>query len=222
MTLAETDDRLGGLQAIGRKARDQNIGALIGQRQMDVATPLEPQPLEQPRSGATSAKSSGAVDMALDDIDDGVALLLRKADQDAAALGFGMEGRAAAAAWRREMRRPQRRRQPLRVEGGGDPVGDEARIAFIVEMLELASATAREMTAGRRLMVRARHDGAVGGQGVAGGGKCGMTPVFGHAVATRGDADNDIAHGDQPLTAESASAKSSAMNARPQRRAARP
>ncbi|CAE1310623.1 unnamed protein product [Acanthosepion pharaonis] len=101
---------------------------------MDVATPADPNRWSSPRSGATSAKSSGA----------GYGTRryrrwrgssLRKADQDAAALGFGMEGRAAAAAWRREMRRPQQRRQPCASRAEAIRSVTKPRIAFIVEML---------------------------------------------------------------------------------------
>ena len=49
----------------------------------------------------------------------------------------------------------------LRIERADDAVGDERGIAGVVEMLELAPAAFREMTAGRLLMMRAGLDAAV-------------------------------------------------------------
>ena len=194
MPLAEGDDRLGRFQPVGREAGDEDVRPLIGQRQMDVAAPLEPQPLEQRAKRGDQREQRGVKDMAFGHVDDGVALFLRKADQHAPALRLGMERCATAAVRGRAMRGAQRRGQALRVKRGGDAVGDEPGIAFVVQMLELAPAAAREMAAGRGLVMRAGHDGAVGRQGVAGCGKGGVAAGRGHAVAPGGDADDGIAH----------------------------
>jgi hypothetical protein len=87
-------------------------------------------------------------------VDDAVARLGVEAERPAAPLLsearrrlFGGERWAAPDAPARDALRGERR---------GDPVDEVGGIGLVVDMLELAAAAFREMTAGRRLAVRAR------------------------------------------------------------------
>ena len=60
-------------------------------------------------------------------------------------------------------------------------------------MLKLAPAAARIVAAGRRLVMRAGRNAAVGQQPVAGRGERGMASVGGHALAAPGDTNDGVA-----------------------------
>ena len=227
MSLAKGGDRLCGGKPVCGQIGHEDVGALIGQGQVDVAAALETELLEQGAERRDHREQFWRENVAFAHIDDGVALLGGEAQQDAAPLALDMQRRAAAGLRRRDERRAQQRGQPLRLQCAGDAIGDEGGVGFVVEMLELAAAAFGEMAARRRLVMRAAGQRAIGAKQIAGRREGGMATVGSDAIATGGDADNRIGGqnrigiGHAPaLTGVSAFAKSSAMKLAPSRRAA--
>jgi hypothetical protein len=82
------------------------------------------------------------------------------------------------------------RAYPLGGEGADDAVRDERRISHVVDMLELATAAAAEMTAWRHGAVRSRLDTPIRPQQIARRGERSVPAIGGDAVAARRDADD--------------------------------
>ncbi len=212
--LGKGRERLGRRQAGRKFGLDEQVDALIGERQVQVGATSQLEALRQRPQRRDEREQRRVQDVTLAHVDDGVAARRGEADQPA----LGVQRRTAAGARGREIGRPDGGGQPLRVERGGDTVGDEARVAGVVEVLELAAAADREMAAGRRLVMWARDHRAGIGQRVTGRRKRGVSPVRRDALAPRRDAQ-DRAHSDA-RAGVSARARSSAMKLAPHRRAA--
>jgi hypothetical protein len=169
--------------------------------------------------------------MAFSHVDYAVRALLVEAELDPSAGANRMERRAAAAAWRRQVRPGDLgRNQALPGRGMDHSVLDEACQRSLVEMLDLAAAASGEMTTGRRRMVRPRLDRAVEYHEIAGGGERHMPAAGGHPFAACGHTGDQFgsverasAHRKAAEKAgRTASASSPAVKAAPVRRAASP
>ena len=80
--------------------------------------------------------------------------------------------------------------QALLGERRRNPVLQEIRIGRVIDLLQLAAAAFGEMAAGRRLMVRAGHDGAVLGNDVTRRGHRHEAATLRHPLPARGKPDN--------------------------------
>ena len=83
----------------------------------------------------------------------------------------------------------------LRGERADDAVGQVVAIGRVIDMLELAAATAWEMSAGWCRMVRPRLNPAIGQKQIAGCCERSMAAISRSAFAPRGDSDDKRALG---------------------------
>ncbi len=74
-----------------------------------------------------------------------------------------------------------------------DPVGDEAAVGIVVDMLELASAAFGKVAAWRHHMVRSGKDRASRVDRVPRGGERKEAAALGDSVAARGEPDDLLA-----------------------------
>ena len=176
-------------------------------------------PASSLRSGASSANSSGQ-DLALPQVDQAVAARFAEPEDDVTPAPFGLQAGAAAGARGREMWWADVGGQALLGERMGDAIGDELRVARVVEMLELAAAAVREMAAGWGLVVRAGGERAILRQHIARCGERGVAAGFRHTIAARGDADDQFS-GIRRWCCGISGIRSSAMKAGPARSAMR-
>jgi hypothetical protein len=117
---------------------------------------------EQAAQRGDQPEQLGADDVAFGEIDDPMGAGLAKADYGSAELGGGMKRGAPAGAWRGEVRRAHRLRlETLRPGGMDRALAHEGSQRRLIEMLELASTAATEMTARRRGMMRTRLHAAI-------------------------------------------------------------
>ena len=80
--------------------------------------------------------------------------------------------------------------QAMGAQSAGDPLDHPGAIVVILDMLQLATATAREVSARRHHVVRPRDDRAGGIERVTWGRERGVPPVAGHTVPPRRKPDD--------------------------------
>jgi len=108
------------------------------------------------------------------------------------------------------MRWPDFGRQSMLCQRALNPRYQIAPIGFVVGVLELASATFREMTARRFLVMRSVSQRAVVKHRIAGNSERNVPPAGGHAITAGRDPDDGLIHSDA-MAAGMASARSSAI-----------
>ena len=157
MLLAEFADCLGGIEPFRLDALDQQVDPLIRLRQMQPSTAVLLQKLcEQAAQRRDDGKQFWRQDPAFVDIDQCMAGIFAESDLHLAVLHLSLQRGAASAFRGREFGGTDIGDQIVRSERTGDAIDDELSIALVVEMLELAPATSREVVAWRRLVMRAR------------------------------------------------------------------
>src|ERR1700752_247534 len=120
------------------------------------------------------------------------------------------------------MRPPDVGRQVVLSQRSLDPPYEVSPISLVIGMLQLASATFREMSAWRFLMMRSRCKGAVLEQRVSRNAERHMPPARGHSVAAGRDPDDQLVHSRRASARGIDAARSSAIICGPAISAARP
>ena len=103
-----------------------------------------------------------------------------------------------------------------------DPRNEIAAKGLVIDMLQLAPAAFREMTAGRFLVMESRGQRSVVEQDIAGNSERYVAAARRHAIAARGDAHDRLVHCRSAKACGIASTRSSAIIPGPAISAARP
>ena len=86
-------------------------------------------------------------------------------------------------------------RQPLSFQCVGHSLGEEAGVAFVIKMLQIATAAGLKMLARRLDMMRPLDQAAIFIQAIQRGGKGDMAAISGHAITFCGNTQDQVGIG---------------------------
>jgi exosortase A-associated hydrolase 1 len=184
----ELKDRLRCLEPFHREVLQATINSLVGYRQFDIDGPPPTLGGQQTPQRGDEREQLGPHDVALRQVDNAMRAVFAKPDDWLPALFRGMQRCPPTGARRRKVGVPYTLSvDALRACSVNHPVAHESSERLFVQMLELTSPAATEVTARRCRTVRPRLHAAITEHEVTWRGEGDVAAARGHAVTFGGD-----------------------------------